>query len=80
MNTDGRQAGGRIHHVDALDLPHIDQMSHVPTYDDFQFVPNRHGDVQRIILEARRDDACPNVFVRQRGTLQRDGPDCDCSP
>jgi hypothetical protein len=71
MNADSRQAGALIHHVDALDLPHIDQMSHVPAYDNFQLVPNRHGDMQRIVFEASRDDARPNVFIRERGTLRR---------
>jgi hypothetical protein len=69
MNANWRQAGASIHSVDALDLPHIDQMSHVPAYDHFQLVPNSHGDVQRIVLEASRDDASPNVLVRQHGTL-----------
>jgi hypothetical protein len=69
MNADWRQAGARIHSVDALDLPHIDQMGHVPAYDNFQLLPNSHGDVQRIVFEARRDDTSPNVLVRQHGTL-----------
>jgi len=34
MNADSRQAGALIHRVDALDLPHIDQMGHVPAYDN----------------------------------------------
>ena len=53
MNADARQAGALIDRVDALDLPHIDHVSHVPAYNDFQLMPNRHNDVQPIIFKAR---------------------------
>jgi hypothetical protein len=43
MNADLCQPGALIHRVDALDLPHVDQVSHIPAYNDFEFMPNGHG-------------------------------------